>query len=130
MRAPLFADVVPALRAWRESDGNSNGGGEGGPSKRRKLAIFSSGSVEAQKLFLAHTGVEGEDDDDDGGHVEGVRKVGVDLTGWFDGHFDTVNAGPKGDKESYEKIATALDVKTPTVLFLSDNVKGMWFYTR
>jgi enolase-phosphatase E1 len=113
LRAPLFADVPPLLAAWSYSAG-------------LKLAIFSSGSVLAQELFLAHTGVEGEDGGDD---VEGKRKAGVDLTGLFEGHFDTVNAGPKGEKESYEKIANALDAKISTVLFLSDNVKGMLLFT-
>ena len=61
------------------------------------------------------------------GERDGESEGSVDLTGLFEGHFDTVNAGPKGEKESYDKIAKALDAKTSTVLFLSDNVKGMLF---
>jgi enolase-phosphatase E1 len=41
LKAPLFADVAPALRRWR---------GAG-----LKVGIFSSGSVLAQKLLFAHT---------------------------------------------------------------------------
>jgi len=98
LKAPLYADVPPTLKAWKKN-GTS-------------LAIFSSGSVAAQQLFLKHTGVADE-----------VSTESVDLLGLFDGHFDTVNAGPKGEKESYLKIAEALSVKPESVLFLSDNVK-------
>jgi enolase-phosphatase E1 len=76
-----------------------------------KLAIFSSGSVAAQKLFLGHVAVDGGEKSED-------------VNGLFEGNFDTVNAGPKGEKVSYEKIAGELGVKTEEVLFLSDNVKG------
>ena len=41
LRAPLFADVVPALGRWRRMG--------------VKISIFSSGSVLAQKLLFAHT---------------------------------------------------------------------------
>lgn len=45
LRADLFPDVAPALRAWH-ADGV-------------ELRIYSSGSVHAQKLFFAHT-VDGD----------------------------------------------------------------------
>ena len=41
LKAPLFADVVPALKYWRDHN--------------LKIAIFSSGSTLAQKLLFAHT---------------------------------------------------------------------------
>jgi enolase-phosphatase E1 len=41
LRAPLFADVLPALERWQ--------------SAGMKVAIFSSGSVLAQQLLFAHT---------------------------------------------------------------------------
>ena len=81
--------------------------------------IFSSGSVAAQKLFVAHTGVEGE-----------KGRESVDLSELFQGHFDTVNAGPKGEPGSYDVIAQSLGVQTRTVLFLSDNVTGRFFSFR
>lgn len=100
----MYADVPPALQKWQ--------------SEGRELAIFSSGSVEAQKLFLAYTGIEGKDTDES-----------VDLTGLFGGrHFDTVNAGAKGESESYVKIAKELGVEEGAVLFLSDNANGKYHY--
>lgn len=51
--------------------------------------IYSSGSVAAQKLLFRYT--------EDG-----------DLTGFLEGYFDTVNAGMKGERESYTKIFEAM----------------------
>jgi enolase-phosphatase E1 len=101
--APLFPDVVVALKRWH--------------SEGKRLAIFSSGSVAAQKLFLTYTGVVGAS-----AHCESE-----DLNGLFSGNFDTVNAGAKGDRKSYEVIAERLGVSEPQVLFLSDNVTGRYF---
>jgi len=101
LKAPLYSDVVPRLKTWKEQG--------------RRLAIFSSGSVEAQHLFLGHTGTVG-------GEKE-VGKVSVNVRGLFMGNFDTVNAGPKMDAKSYEIIAEELNEKLNHVLFLSDNVK-------
>uniref|UniRef100_A0A8C5UL93 Enolase-phosphatase 1 n=1 Tax=Microcebus murinus TaxID=30608 RepID=A0A8C5UL93_MICMU len=41
MKAEFFADVVPAVRKWREAG--------------MKVYIYSSGSVEAQKLLFGHS---------------------------------------------------------------------------
>lgn len=82
----LYPDVAPALRAWRA----------GG----LRLAIYSSGSEEAQRLLLRHTA--------DG-----------DLTGLFDQFFDT-RIGGKRDAASYAAIARALGLAPAQVLFLSD----------
>ncbi len=41
LRAPLFADVLPALERWQDAG--------------LKVSIFSSGSVLAQQLLFAHT---------------------------------------------------------------------------
>ena len=66
------------------------------------VAIYSSGAVSAQKMFFGH-----------------VRDVGS-LLDVFDGrHFDTVNAGPKKEAQSYRKIQETLGAKNP--LFLSDS---------
>lgn len=100
---PLFPDVVGVLRAWR--------------SKGKALAVFSSGSVAAQRLFFGHVG---------GSEIgEGKKAVVEDLNPLFgDGaNFDTVNAGPKMERRSYERIAEELGVGPHTVVFLSDNVK-------
>ncbi|MFT4178582.1 MAG: acireductone synthase [Thermomonas sp.] len=86
--APLYPDVAPALRAW-------HGAGHA-------LAVYSSGSVPAQKLLFAHT---------DAG----------DLTPLFSGFFDT-EVGGKREAESYRVIAQRLAQQPGDILFLSDVV--------
>lgn len=73
------------------------------------LAIFSSGSVQAQLQFFSYV--------DDG---SGTR----DLKPLFAAHFDTVSAGSKLEKASYEKICKELAQEAGTVSFLTDNVLG------
>jgi enolase-phosphatase E1 len=86
LRAPLFADVLPALERWRR----------GG----LRVAIFSSGSMLAQKLLFAHT------------------QAG-DVTEFIESYFDTTT-GPKAAIESYQLIAADLGVKADEILFISD----------
>lgn len=85
--APLYEDVVPALQQWKQ---------EG-----KKLYIYSSGSVQAQKLLFAHTAV---------GNI-------CDL---LDGHFDITSAGSKVKPESYTNIGHVLGLPTKDCLFLTD----------
>ncbi|GAA0358274.1 acireductone synthase [Microbispora corallina] len=66
-----------------------------------RLAVFSSGAVSSQRPWFRHTA--------DG-----------DLSVLLDRHFDTVNAGPKRETASYERIAKALGSPGGRVLFLSD----------
>ncbi len=84
--ADVYPDVAPQLRAWRDAG--------------LRLAVYSSGSVHAQKLLFAHT------------------RAG-DLTGLFTGWFDTTT-GPKTAPASFARIATVLDVRPAEALFLSD----------
>lgn len=92
VKAPLFDDVAPALKAW--------------VSAGIKIMIYSSGSVPAQKLFFAHT------DSQPG-----------DLLPLISDWFDTVNAGPKTDAESYRKIQSChAEFAAQEWLFLSDNL--------
>jgi enolase-phosphatase E1 len=86
LQAPLFADVLPALQRWRRAG--------------LRIAIFSSGSVLAQKLLFAHT---------DAG----------DVTKLIDCYFDTTT-GPKTVVESYRLIADELGVPAEEMLFISD----------
>jgi enolase-phosphatase E1 len=65
-----------------------------------RLYVFSSGSVQAQKLLFAHT---------DYG----------DLTPLFSGYFDTT-IGNKREAESYRKIAETIKIAPRDILFLSD----------
>ncbi|XP_058439429.1 enolase-phosphatase E1 isoform X1 [Marmota monax] len=86
MKTEFFEDVVPAVRKWRE-DG-------------MKVYIYSSGSVEAQKLLFGHS-------------TEG------NILELFDGHFDT-KIGHKVESESYRKIANSIGCSTNNILFLTD----------
>lgn len=83
----VFDDVVPALEAWR---------GEG-----LTLAIYSSGSVAAQRSLFAHS-------------------PHGDLNGLIAANFDITTAGPKREAESYRRIAEAMAVDPTELLFLSD----------
>ncbi|KAK7746132.1 enolase-phosphatase E1 [Diatrype stigma] len=72
-----------------------------------KLMIYSSGSVPAQKLLFSRTDADPSD-----------------LTPLISDWFDTVNAGPKTEKSSYETITSKHPGFAPGEwLFLSDNVK-------
>jgi enolase-phosphatase E1 len=82
----LYPDVKPALAAWHE--------------RGVQLGVYSSGSVEAQKLLFKYT-------------VDG------DLTPLFSHYFDTA-VGAKREPEAYRKILTALEMPGAEVLFLSD----------
>ena len=87
LKAPLYEDAYEKIKEWKQ--------------KGYKLYIYSSGSVQAQKLFFSHT------------------QYG-DLTGYFDGYFDT-KTGNKKEKQSYLKIAKKIGLKPEQILFLSDN---------
>lgn len=47
-----------------------------------------------------------------------------DVKPLFSAHYDTVNAGPKLEATSYEKICREMSVDVSKVTFLTDNVKG------
>jgi len=82
----LYDDVVPALHRWRQ--------------EHVHLAIYSSGSEQAQRLLLEHT-------------TDG------DLTPLFSHFFDT-GMGSKLEPASYGRIADRLGFQPADVLFLSD----------
>ncbi|KAK3944697.1 enolase-phosphatase E1 [Diplogelasinospora grovesii] len=72
-----------------------------------QIMIYSSGSVPAQKLLFRYTNGEP-----------------ADLTPKITDYFDTVNAGPKQEASSYERIAAKYpEHPAADWLFLSDNVK-------
>lgn len=97
LKTPLFEDVVPTLEAWKAAG--------------KTLAIFSSGSVQAQLQFFSYVR--------DGQSTKDIKYL-------FSAHYDTVNAGPKLEKSSYEKICHELNYDVSKVTFLTDNVKGMF----
>jgi enolase-phosphatase E1 len=84
----VYADVPHAFERWR--------------TQGKTLAIFSSGSVLAQRLLFSHT-------------------TAGDLTDFLSAYFDTTT-GAKQDAESYRHIAAALALPTSAILFLSDVV--------
>ena len=82
----MYEDAVRNLKQWKAAG--------------IALYVFSSGSVQAQKLLFAHT------------------EYG-DLTPLFSGYFDT-NIGNKREAASYRKIAETIGFPPPDLLFLSD----------
>ncbi len=87
----VYPDVLPQLQAWHDAG--------------HRLAVYSSGSVPAQKLLFSHT---------DAG----------DLLPLFDGFFDT-EVGHKRDADSYRVIADRLNRSADEILFLSDVVEEL-----
>ena len=90
-RGHVYADAAAALRAWHDAG--------------TRLAVFSSGSVGAQKLLFGHS------------------EAG-DLASLFSAFFDT-EVGHKRDPESYRRIADALGQAPGEILFLSDIVEEL-----
>jgi 2,3-diketo-5-methylthio-1-phosphopentane phosphatase len=90
LKGPLFDDVPEALERW---------------SAAGKVAIYSSGSVEAQRLVFRHS-------------------IFGDLTGMISNYFDT-RTGGKGDAASYAAIAAAMGVAPDAVIFFSDVVREL-----
>ncbi len=88
LRAHVYPDVPPALRSWTAAG--------------RQVRIYSSGSVEAQRMFFGHT-------------------EHGDLLSYFSGHYDT-RIGPKREAASYEAIARHCELSAGDLLFLSDIV--------
>jgi enolase-phosphatase E1 len=86
LRGEVYPDVRRALVRWR--------------AQGRRIAIFSSGSVLAQKLLFQYSSAG-------------------DLTGFLDTYFDTTS-GPKRETDSYRRIAAALGLAPEEILFLSD----------
>lgn len=82
----VYDDVPVTLQRWRDQG--------------ILLYVYSSGSVQAQKLLFGYS--------DHG-----------DLTGLFSGYFDT-RIGSKRESNSYLQIAAAIGLPPTQILFLSD----------
>lgn len=89
--AHVYADAVEALRRWHAA---------GIP-----LYVYSSGSIQAQKLFFEYS---------DWGN----------LLPLFQGHFDTTS-GAKRERDAYRRIAGAIGIAPAAILFLSDIVEEL-----
>jgi enolase-phosphatase E1 len=88
LQGQVFPDVPPALARWHRAE--------------RDIAIFSSGSIQAQKLLFANS-------------------TAGDLTPFIRAYFDTTT-GPKTEAQSYDRIAAALERSPSEALFLSDTI--------
>jgi enolase-phosphatase E1 len=86
IRGHVYSDVEPNLRKWNDSG--------------ISLAVFSSGSVQAQKLIF------------------GFSEAG-DLCPYFNAYYDT-QVGAKRDPATYVRIAELQKLDPHLILFLSD----------
>jgi enolase-phosphatase E1 len=86
LRGQVFDDVPRALERW--------------PKQEKKISIFSSGSVLAQKLLFTHT-------------------TAGDLSRHISHYFDTT-VGSKTDKQSYQRIVSLLQLLPSDFVFISD----------
>jgi enolase-phosphatase E1 len=91
LRGHLWPDVPGCLRAWSDAG--------------LTLAVYSSGSEEAQRLLFRHSAA---------GNLEPL----------FAGFFDT-RTGPKREPGSYTAIARKLGTSEQEILFLSDVVEEL-----
>ncbi|MCK5373717.1 MAG: acireductone synthase [Alphaproteobacteria bacterium] len=89
LQAHVYDDVLCACKRWQDQG--------------CLLYIYSSLSVQEQRLFLAHS------------------QVG-DISKIFSGLYDTKTGG-KRLPGSYEKIAAAIGVPMADILFLTDNIE-------
>jgi methylthioribulose 1-phosphate dehydratase / enolase-phosphatase E1 len=87
IKGHVYPDFVPMMQ-WMQSHGV-------------KIYIYSSGSVEAQKLLF------------------GYSEQG-DLCGGIAGHFDITTSGSKIEPSSYMKIARSIGVSPSQIVFCSD----------
>ena len=90
-RGHVYPDAAAALRDWKAAG--------------HRLAVFSSGSVDAQKLLFGHS------------------EAG-DMSSHFSAFFDT-EVGTKRDPDSYRRIAEALGQPPGEIVFLSDIVEEL-----
>ncbi|GFM88931.1 enolase-phosphatase E1 [Pseudomonas cichorii] len=91
LKGHVYPDAVEALKRWHQ---------EG-----YKLYVYSSGSIQAQKLIF------------------GCSEAG-DLSGLFSGYFDTTS-GPKREEQSYRTITASIGCPAEEILFLSDIVEEL-----
>lgn len=88
LQGHVYEDVAHAMRRWRDAGA--------------RIAIYSSGSVAAQRLIFGHSSAG-------------------DLTPYISGYFDTTT-GPKKQAASYRAIADALACPVDALHFATDNL--------
>ncbi len=91
IKGHVYPDAVSGLQAWHDQG--------------YRLYVYSSGSIQAQKLIFGYS-------------------VAGDLTPLFSGYFDTTS-GHKRESASYAQIAHAINLPAAQILFLSDIVEEL-----
>ena len=91
IKGHVYDDVPHSLQRWK--------------NEGIKLGVFSSGSVEAQKLIFGHS---------DFG----------DLSKYFSDYFDTQTGG-KRESTTYSIISALLEIPSENILFLSDVIQEL-----
>jgi enolase-phosphatase E1 len=86
LKGEVYPDLAPAFARWL--------------TQHKRIAVFSSGSVLAQKLLFAYS-------------------TAGDLSSFIEAYFDTTT-GPKREAASYRKIAAVLHLPPHQILFVSD----------
>jgi len=86
LKAHLYDDAVQAMKAYAAT--------------HQRIFIYSSGSVAAQKLYMAYS-------------------IAGDLSSMIEGYFDTTT-GPKGEAASYVTIARSMGLDPADIIFFSD----------
>ncbi|KAJ1965280.1 enolase-phosphatase E1 [Dipsacomyces acuminosporus] len=89
LKGAVYDDAADAIKRWTDHG--------------RRVYIYSSGSVQAQKLLFGYS--------DHG-----------DMLKYFSGHYDTTT-GQKIASSSYTKIAQDIGAEPERILFVSDNTK-------
>lgn len=91
LKSHVYPDVLPNLKKWKDTG--------------LDIRIFSSGSINAQKVFFKNT------------------EYG-DILNNFSMHYDTTS-GPKREYTSYQNIVSDCNVKAAEITFLSDIVEEL-----
>ncbi|WDH33756.1 acireductone synthase [Pseudomonas chlororaphis] len=91
LKGHVYPDAVAALQRWHQAG--------------YRLYVYSSGSIQAQKLIFACS-------------------TAGDLSLLFSGFFDTTS-GPKREVQSYQRITQAIGCAPGQILFLSDVVQEL-----
>lgn len=89
VKGHVYEDVPECLKSWKNAG--------------KKIYVYSSGSVEAQKMLFGHS-------------------EHGDLLEYFSGYFDT-EVGMKQEAASYKNILNKIKAEATDVIFLTDIVK-------
>ncbi|CAI5756692.1 unnamed protein product [Candida verbasci] len=90
LKAPIYPDSIKFIQDYKN-----------------KIYVYSSGSVNAQKLLFGYV--------EDNGNS-------IDLNKYLSGYFDITTSGYKNQPQSYKNILKDINKDGSSVLFLSDNI--------